>query len=321
MDIIAMLVSFIPHFAVILHSLKSHRITLYMKKTRIALLIGILAISLFPVIVGMQLTPGLTSAFYRMAIAAVALLSYVTITKSLKVPSWQSGLLAAACGVLFAADISFWNLSIQLSTATQGTLLTNLAPIWVGVIAFLFFKNKPRRSFWLGTVVAMVGIAIFIGINVFLTLSLDRGFMLGIFSGFFYALYILLSKQVLNKMEVVSFITISSTSSALFLLIINIVAAQPLWGFSANAWISLFIQGLVSQLLAWLLISYATKRMRATRLSLSLLSQVVFASILAWFILDEVITIEKAIGGVLILIGIAITFYEKKAVRETYKKM
>ena len=292
-----------------------------MKKTRIALLIGILSISLFPVIVAMQLTPGLTSAFYRMAIAAVALLSYVAITGTLKVPSVQSGLLAVVCGLLFAADISFWNLSIQLTTATQGTLLTNLAPIWVGVIAFLFFKNKPRRSFWLGALVAMVGIAVFIGIDIFLNLSFDRGFILGILSGFFYALYILLSKQVLNKMEVVSFITISTTSSALFLLIINLVADQPLWGFSTNAWISLLIQGLVSQLLAWLLISYATKRMRATRLSLSLLSQVVFASILAWLVLGEVITMEKIIGGVLILAGIAITFYEKKAVRETYKKL
>ena len=292
-----------------------------MKKTRIALFIGILAISLFPVIVGMQLTSGLVSAFYRMAIAAIVLLGYVTITGTLKVPSIKVGLLAAACGLLFAADIAFLNLSIQQSTATEGTLLTNLAPIWVGVIAFLFFKNKPRRSFWIGTVFSIVGIVIFIGVDVFLSLSFDKGFMLGILSGFFYALYILLSKEVLNKMEVVSFITLSSTSSALFLLIINIVAGQPLWGFSSNAWISLLVQGLISQLLAWLLISYATKRMRATRLSLSLLSQVVFASILAWFILDEVITIEKAIGGVLILAGIAITFYEKKAVRETYKKL
>lgn len=292
-----------------------------MKKARIALFIGILSISLFPVIVAMKLTPGLTSAFYRMAIAATALVSYVTITSSLKVPSLRIALFAALSGVLFAADIAFWNLSIQLTTATQGTLLTNLAPIWVGVIAFLFFKNKPRPSFWFGTLFAMTGVAIFIGVDVFLSLSFDQGFILGIFSGFFYALYILLSKQVLNKMEVVSFITISSVSSALFLLIVNVIASQPLWGFSTNAWVSLLIQGLVSQLLAWLLISYATKRMRATRLSLSLLSQVVFASILAWFFLGEVITIEKAIGGVLILVGIAITFYEKKEVRETYKKL
>ena len=292
-----------------------------MKKPRIALFIGILSISLFPVIVAMQLTPGLTSAFYRMAIASTVLLGYVTITRSLKIPSIRVGLLAALCGVLFGTDISLWNLSIQRSTATQGTLLTNLAPIWVGVIAFLFLKNKPRRSFWIGTLFAMVGVAVFIGIDLFLSLSFDKGFILGVLSGFFYALYLLLSKEVLKEMEVVSFITLNSVSSALFLLVINISTAQPLWGFSTNAWISLLIQGLVSQLLAWLLISYATKYMRATRLSLSLLSQVVFASILSWFFLGEVIIIEKAIGGVLILAGIAITFYEKKEVRETYKKL
>ena len=292
-----------------------------MKNARIALLIGILAISLFPVIVGMQLTSGLTSAFYRMAIAAVALLGYVLVTGSFKVPSSQIAGLGVICGILFATDIALWNLSIQQSTATQGTLLTNLAPIWVGIIAFLFFKNKPRHSFWMGTVVAMIGIVIFIGVEVFLTLSFDRAFTMGILSGIFYAFYILLSKHVLTKMEVVSFITLSSVSSALFLLVVNLIADQTLWGFSVNAWISLLIQGLVSQLLAWLLISYATKYMRATRLSLSLLSQVVFASILAWFILDEAVTMEKLIGGIFILAGIAITFYEKKSVRETYKKM
>ena len=292
-----------------------------MKKTRIALLIGILSISLFPVIVGLQLTSGLTSAFYRMAIAAVGLVGYVMITKSFRVPSLQVAGLGVVCGALFATDISLWNISIQQYTATQATLLTNLAPIWVGVIAFLFFKNKPRRSFWLGTVVAMIGIVVFIGVNVFLTLTFDKAFILGILSGFFYALYILLSKQVLTKMEVVSFITLSSLSSAVFLFIVNIVAGETLWGFSTNAWISLLIQGLVCQLLAWLLISYATTRMRATRLSLSLLSQVVFASILAWIILDEMITIEKMVGGLFIMAGIAITFYEKKAVREVYNKL
>ena len=292
-----------------------------MKKTRIALLIGILSISLFPVIVGLQLTSGLTSAFYRMAIAAVVLVGYVVITKSFKVPSWQVAGLAVVCGALFASDISVWNISIQESTATQATLLTNLAPIWVGVIAFLFFKNKPRRSFWLGTVVAMAGIVVFIGVDVFLTLTFDRAFLLGILSGFFYALYILLSKQVLTKMEVVSFITLSTFSSAFFLLITNLIAGEALWGFSSHAWISLIIQGLICQLLAWLLISYATTRMRATRLSLSLLSQVVFASILAWIILGETITIEKMVGGLFILAGIAITFYEKKSVREVYNKL
>jgi hypothetical protein len=44
----------------------------------------------------------------------------------------------------------------------------------------------------------------------------------------------------------------------------------------------LFIQA-VCQLMAWLSVSFATQHMRATRVSLSLLSQAVITSILAWF--------------------------------------
>jgi drug/metabolite transporter (DMT)-like permease len=39
--------------------------------------------------------------------------------------------------------------------------------------------------------------------------------------------------------------------------------------------------------MAWLSVSFATQHMRATRVSLSLLSQAVITSILAWLFLDE----------------------------------
>jgi hypothetical protein len=44
-------------------------------------------------------------------------------------------------------------------------------------------------------------------------------------------------------------------------------------------WFVLFIQAVVCQLMAWLSVSFATQHMRATRVSLSLLSQAVITSI------------------------------------------
>lgn len=288
-----------------------------MNKPRIALFIGILSISIFPVLIRLQLSSGLISAFYRMAIAAAILVPYAYFSGKLKLPR-RFILPTVFCGIIFASDISVWNISIQESTATQATLLTNLSPVWVGIISFLFLKNKPRRSFWMGASVAMAGVVVFFGLQTFRELSFDRAFFLANLSGFFYALYILLSKNVLEKVEVMPFIAISSLSSALFLLVVNIGFGEQFWGFSSQAWVVLAVQGLVCQLLAWLLISYATKFMRATRVSLSLLSQVVFAGLLAWIFLDEQITVQKAMGGALILAGIVITFIEPK--RRVYEK-
>lgn len=284
-----------------------------MTKPRLALFIGILCISIFPVIVRMNLTSGLISAFYRMAIATAIILPFALYNKKLKLENIKMLLPIMVCGILFASDIAVWNISIQNSSATQATLLTNLSPIWVGVFSLLFLSFRPRKSFWLGTLIALIGMTIFVGVDTILNLQLDLAFFLGILSGVLYALYILVSKSVLEKLEVISFITYSMIFSTIFLFLINVAFGEQFFGFSNKAWISLFVQGIVCQLIAWLLISYSTQNMRATRVSLSLLSQAIFATILAAIFVNEKITGVQMIGSIIILAGIATTFYEKNA--------
>lgn len=285
-----------------------------MIKPRIALFVGILCISIFPVIVKMNLTSGLISAFYRMAIATAILLPFAFFQKKLKLENRKILFPLLICGVLFASDIAVWNISIQNSSATQATLLTNLSPIWVGVFSFIFLSYRPRKSFWLGTLIALFGMIIFVGFETILTLQLDFAFFLGILSGLLYAIYILVSKTLLEKLEVITFISYSMLFSTIFLFFTAIIFGEQFFGFSNKAWISLFVQGIVCQLIAWLLISYATKKMRATRVSLSLLSQAIFATILAAIFVNEKITGIQMIGSAVILAGIATTFYEKKKV-------
>lgn len=280
-------------------------------KPRLALAIGILCISVFPVLVKLQLTGGLISAFYRMAIAGSLLLPYVFISKKFKLPQLKISLLAILCGLLFAADVAVWNISIQKSSATQATLLTNLSPVWVGIGSFLFLKNKPALNFWIGTLIAIFGMVTLVGFEFFINLDFNIAFTLAILSGVLYAIYMLVSKSILSEMDVLSFMSITLITSTLFLGIVCLIVNEPFSGFSDLAWIVLFIQGILCQLVAWLLISYATQNMRATRVSLSLLGQAVFAAILAWLFLDEKVTLQMIIGGIILLFGIRITFYKK----------
>ena len=285
-----------------------------MTKPRIALFLGILCISIFPVIVRMNLTSGLISAFYRMAIATAILLPIAIYKDKVRLENIKMLFPIAVCGILFASDIAVWNISIQNSSATQATLLTNLSPIWVGVFSFIFLSYRPKKSFWLGTLIALMGMVVFVGIETILEFKLDFAFFLGILSGLLYAIYILVSKNVLAKMNIVTFMLYSMIFSTVFLFFINVLFHENFVGFSEKAWISLFVQGVVCQLIAWLLISYATQKMRATRVSLSLLSQAIFATILAAIFVNEKITNVQMIGSVIILAGIATTFYEKKTV-------
>lgn len=279
-----------------------------LNKPRLALLIGIVCISLFPILVKLNYTPGLISAFYRMLIASSCVLPYALLTRQLKRYSLKTMLLILISGVLFGSDVAVWNIAIQESTATQASLLTNLAPVWVGIGSYLFLTNKPTRNFWIGTVFALSGMVILVGVETFINFNFDLAFVLGVLSGVFYACYILLSKKILQQVSVVSFMSYSLISSSLFLGLVNYVAGSSFTGFSNIGWGVLLIQGLVCQLLAWTLLSYATQNMRATRVSLSLLSQAILAAILAWVFLDEYISLQMIGGGIVILVGIGITF-------------
>lgn len=281
-----------------------------MNKPRVALVLGILCISIFPVLIKLGYNSGLISAFYRMSIAFVILLPIVLLKKQWHWPGLQLALLAALCGVLFGCDVAVWNIAIQESTATQASLLTNLSPIWVGMGTFLFLRNNPSRNFWIGTGVALLGMVIIVGFHFFASLRFDRAFVFGILSGVFYAAYLMVSKRVLEQMNVASFMLTTLFASSVFLGFVNIMAGEAFYGFSLASWSILWIQAIVCQLIAWFALNYAIKHIRTTRVSLSLLAQAFTTAVLAWAFLGEAITLQMVFGGLVLLFGISMTFME-----------
>jgi drug/metabolite transporter (DMT)-like permease len=283
-----------------------------MLNPRVALLIGLISISIFPVLVKWAPVSGITSAFYRMFIGFLLILPYVFFTRKFSWPAPKDWFLIVLCGIIFASDIAVWNLSITLSNVTQATLLANLSPVWVGVASFLFLPDKPKPAFWIGTFVALAGIGILIGFEQFTRMQLNTGFWLAMLSGVLYASYMLVSKVVLGRVDIISFMTINMAASSIYLLVICVVFKQPLWGFGLPVWGVFFVQGLICQLVGWLALNYAVQKMDAKKVSLSLLSQAVVSGLFAWIFIDEQITLQMIIGGVVILVGIAITYQSKR---------
>jgi drug/metabolite transporter (DMT)-like permease len=278
---------------------------------RLSLGIGILCISFSPIFVKLAGVAPISGAFYRVFVAWICLLPYCIFKKHIKIDT-RHAVVAVLAGFMFASDVAVWNISLLKISATVSTLLANLAPLWVGLFTYFFLKKEVGRPFWIGTLIAIAGMIVLVGVGHILHLELNIGILLAVLASIFYAAYILITKKSRSKLDVFPFMFYSMMGASLFLLVTCYCTGNPIVGFSSKVWWCFIGMGVVCQLIGWLTINYAIHHMDATRVSISLLSQTVFAGLLAAALLSERLGATEIIGSAIVLAGIAITFLKPR---------
>lgn len=223
-------------------------------------------------------------------------------------------MLALLGGIIFASDITVWNLSLKLINATVSTLLSILAPVWVGLISYFILRKKSGKLFWIGTGVALAGMVVLVGLQNLLHMQLNLGLVYAVAASLLYSLYILVTKDVLKRIDTTPFMFYNMLAACVYLLIISLVTHTQLLHYNTSTWLCFVGMGLICQLAGWILLNHAISHMESTKVSIALLSQTVVAGVLAAVILKESLLLKEIIGSAIVLAGIAITFLKPKKV-------
>ncbi len=272
----------------------------------LALFVGLIAIGFSAIFVSQAGVPGTVASFYRMAIPTVILAA--PAIKRLRERKWYGPPLRWAFfgGLLFALDLAFWSSGVVLSGATIPTLLANTAPVWVGLGALLFFREKLPRKFWFGLAIALLGTALVLGLESFGAMSFDLGALLGLTAGLFYAGYFLITQIGRKWLDVLSYFWVSGVTATAALFIYNLLLNQPMWGFTTKTFFNLLALGLISQGVGVLAINYVQGLLPATIVSTTLLGQPVVTALLAAPLLGEELQPAQIVGGAAVLLGVYI---------------
>jgi len=221
-------------------------------------------------------------------------------------------IIALIAGIVFASDVAVWNISLLKISATVSTLIANLAPVWVGLIGYFLFKKKSGKLFWIGTFIAICGMVVLVGYQHILHLELNTGILLATLASLFYAIYILLTKNIMADIDVFSFMFYSMLGASVFMLLVNLFMGNDIVHLSTKVWACFIGMGLICQLTGWLTINYSLRYLESTKVAITLLSQTVFAGLMAAAFLSERLVLNEIIGSVIVLAGIATTFLKPR---------
>ncbi|GAB4468098.1 MAG: DMT family transporter [Anaerolineae bacterium] len=269
---------------------------------------GVLCIGFSAIFVRLAGVPGAVSGFYRLAISSVVLIIPMFL-------HWRRGrvhlprraaIWALLAGLALAGDMALWNTALIITDVSIATLLDNLAPIWVGLVMWLFLRQRPAGLYWLGLAVAIAGVVIILGVDVVLGLGADRGSLLALAAGGTYAAYQLFAKRARAEIDTLSYFWVFTTTGALILYLLARLLGNPLTGYPVSSYLALAGLALFTHTLGWLLISYAYGYLSATSVAVAALGQPVITTLAAMPILGEIPDAEHIIGGVIALAGILI---------------
>jgi drug/metabolite transporter (DMT)-like permease len=272
-----------------------------------ALALCVLVLSLSGLFVRWAGTPGPVTSFYRMGIASVVMTAIVVQRREKVRPArWGLMLLPLAGGLFTALDHSTWSTSISYTNIANATLLNNIAPLWVALVAVLFWRERLRGMFWAGLALALSGAAIVFGMDLIHDPHLGRGDLLAIISSLFYAGYFLVTQRGRLHFDVIPYVWLTTFVAALFLLGVNLVAGHQLLGLPPQTYLMFLAVALISQITGYFSLSYALGHLPASVVAPTMIAQPVLTALLAIPLAGELLSASQWIGGGAVLLGIYI---------------
>lgn len=271
---------------------------------------GAIVISFSAILVRLADVSPSTAAFYRPAYGLPFLILAALLLGGGAKRTVPARLVAVLAGGLMGAAFTFWNHAIVAIGAGLSTVLGNTQVVFVGLVAWVLFGERPTR-------VAMVAVPVVImgalatsglgGVGAYGEAPL-RGVALGLMNGVTYAAFLLLFRSIGKQRRVAAGPMADATLGAAVVTLLAGLTTDP--GFAlapewpAHGW--LLLAGIGPQTVGWLCILYALPRLPALETSVILLLQPVLTVVWAWWLLTETPSPVQLAGVGLVLAGVAL---------------
>ncbi|SEM09222.1 DMT family transporter [Acinetobacter sp. DSM 11652] len=193
------------------------------------------------------------------------------------------------------------------TTATNMGIINAFIPIFTIFVSLMILKEFPTRFAVVGSILSFIGLIYVIGqgrLDTLMHLGGHWGDMIMIVAVFFYAFYGVFLKKWQLELPLMISLYIQIGFAVLYHL--PFVAVLGLDAIDLNNGLSVLYAGIFPSIIAPLVWMLAVQHLGPNRTSIFMNLMPIFTAIIAYVWLKEAWTIYHSLGGIVILIGIAL---------------
>ncbi len=286
---------------------------------RIALLLalGMASFAFAPIFVRMAgETDPLALAAIRTVTAALVLIPFWLLRTSRAVTFFNTrdNFVSALAGAILGLHFIFWILAIQNTTVASASILVTIHPVILILIEAGFFRRVFPPLVWLGVFIAFSG-SVLLGYSDARSETMFEHALLGdmyaLIAAVLFALYFLISQHLRQKSDWLNYVVRVYGATGLTCLAVALLSGSD-FRVEPVVWIAGIALALGPQVLGHGSMNYAVKFVAPTLLATLILTEPVFATILAIILFGEIPPWLTFPAMAIILSGVILTWAARK---------
>ena len=257
----------------------------------------------------------LTIGASRLAIGGFSLLLIMILMKKINFRTWpwKATIVAAICMALFQP---LFFTSVRVTGIAIGTVVAiGSAPIFSGFIEWFILKLRPSRAWVMATTLSVIGCSLLFLNKDALTVN-PLGVTLSLIAGFVFAIYTIVSKALLSKVEAIPAVAMTFSISAVILMPFLFIFDSS-WVTEPENILTILYLGFMTTSVAYILYLKGLQKVPSSSAVTLSLGEPLTAAVLSVFIVGEVLSAVSWVGVLLLLGGIVVlTFSGRKRAKK-----
>ncbi|MDQ0352969.1 drug/metabolite transporter (DMT)-like permease [Alkalibacillus filiformis] len=272
----------------------------------IAIAIGVIAVSTSAIFVRLADAPSSIVANYRLLLAVLIMLPLILWkhTGEFKHISRRDWWFSAAAGVFLALHFILWFESLNHTSVASSVVLVTTQPIFAFIGTYLFFKERFTSGAVLSMIIAFTGSVIISWGDFQISGMALVGNFLALMGAIAITGYFLFGQNVRKRVSLMTYTFVVYGVSSITLILYNIVLGTSFTGYSGETWMYFLALAIIPTFFGHTLFNWAIKWVSASTITMGVLFEPIGASIMAYFILGEIVTWSQFLGGSIVIVGL-----------------